>query len=286
MKSTIHFLFVLFVMNISYGQIIYEHTFTNQGSLTNPSSFNGDVIYTQTGMKYVTYNKTTTSATSTSTEVKIYDLNYILIKTIVCPNLISVYYITDKLFNSDDDIEIAYLANRWFAYPNGGGVYTYDVVIRDENSNVLLQCSDRMGAKLFKTENGDYRFIVHTYTTNTPYYYNTAINFNDGTGFVTAPYNYDVYRIVGGLLSTNQEQLYLKGGLVGHPIPTQDTLNITNNLSQGESARVEVFTMNGEKVLEKEVIGNNQEISIDVSGLSSGVYIYKLNGETLKFIKE
>jgi len=40
-----------------------------------------------------------------------------------------------------------------------------------------------------------------------------------------------------------------------------------------------------EKSNGKNVTGGNNEINLDVTALSNGVYIYKLNGQTNKFIK-
>ena len=44
--------------------------------------------------------------------------------------------------------------------------------------------------------------------------------------------------------------------------------------------------MNGKKVMEKNVVGENYEISLNISELISGVYLYRLNDQTNKFIKK
>ena len=38
--------------------------------------------------------------------------------------------------------------------------------------------------------------------------------------------------------------------------------------------------------MQKTVVGENAEINLDVTELSNGVYIYKLNGQTNRFIKK
>ena len=40
------------------------------------------------------------------------------------------------------------------------------------------------------------------------------------------------------------------------------------------------------KVLQKNVSGGSKEIDLDVTNLTRGVYIYRINGKTNKFIKE
>ncbi len=297
----------------------FEHTYTNQGRLTNHDSFDFDVIYTQTGIKYVTYNRTDTSATTTSTDVQIYDENHNLLKTITCPNLIKVYSITDKLFNNDDKLEILYQSSRFYMYLNQYPMYLNDVILRDEDGNILASLGERIGAKIYKTPAGNYKLIVHTYdnpqtasynNNNPPYYHeqdfinvkhpdfptpsqsflNSSNYFHDvdagtGAGYVTTPYSFDVYAL-SGTLSVEQEQQYLKNNMIGFPIPTQNTLNIAVNEPLETNSKIEIFNINGQKVLEKPVQAGSINVNLDVSTLSSGTYIYKLNGKSSKFIKE
>ena len=44
--------------------------------------------------------------------------------------------------------------------------------------------------------------------------------------------------------------------------------------------------MNGRKVLEKTVIGNGENIKLDISELSKGIYNYKIREFGNKFVKE
>lgn len=285
--KTILTLFSLLVIFSVKGQMTFEHTYTNGGELIT-AKFDSDVFYTQTGLRYVTYNKSVAAHLwdPTTTEIKIYDENHALLKTIICPNLARVYCITDKLFNNDDAIEILYQKTIWNSTYN---VVTSDIVLIDENANVLSQIAERIGAKIYKTVNGNYKLVVHTYNTlaapNQNYVWQELIDAATGSGYNSAPYSFDVYGL-SGTLSTQQEQQYLDNATVAFPVPTQDTLNITNNLPLGQHSKVEIFTIGGKKVLEKEVSGNNSDIQLDVSSLSSGVYLYKLNGTTSKFTKE
>lgn len=283
---------------ISNSQIILEHTYVNQGDkITNFQTFDYDVIYTQNGMNYVTYNRSNTSNTSTSTEVKIYNEEHSLLKTITCPNLVRIYSITDKLFNNDDELEILYQSSRFVALSGPYYTYAQDVILVNENGTILWQANDRIGAKLYKTPTGVYKLTVHSYNNNTIYYglpanhgeensiNGEATNANTGAGYVSTPYSYEVFGL-SGTLSTAQEHEYLKNSMVGFPVPTVDNLNITNKLPLEQNSKLEVYDLNGKKVLEKEVTSGTTDLSIDVSGLSSGTYIYKLNGISSKFTKE
>jgi hypothetical protein len=309
-------IFYLLLLSISFtnAQITLEHTYVNQGDrMTNYNSFDFDVIYTQTGMKYVTYNRVDISTTSSTTDVKIYDENHNLLKTITCPNLVKVYSITDKLFNNDDKMEILYQASRFYLY-GSRPLYINDVILRDDDGAILASFEERIGAKIYKTFTGNYKLIVHTYDNPqqtslyngnyghdldfiyVTYFQNAFINseatnpFHDadastGAGYVTRPYSFDIYALTG-TLSIEQEQQYLKNSMLGYPIPTGDSLNITNKFPLEQDSKLEVFDINGKKILEKNVVVGSKDLSIDVSGLTSGTYIYKLNGVSSKFIKE
>jgi len=74
--------------------------------------------------------------------------------------------------------------------------------------------------------------------------------------------------------------------LFGYPNPTADRIMITNPLENGENALLEVFDMNGKRIMKKNISGNETEIILDVSNLNNGTYIYKINGEANKFIKK
>ena len=303
------FYFLLLSISFTNAQINFEHTYVNQGDkMTNYNSFDFDVIYTESGMKYVTYNRTNTSSTSTSTEVKIYNEDHSLLKTVICPNLIRVYAITDKLFNNNNKIEILYQAARFTTYSNLS-IYLSDVVLRDEDGLVLFNAEERIGAKIYKTSNGSYKLIVHTYdralgfggfnfdnenlflmrvTSESGAQYNSTYfnaNASSGSGYVNIPYSYDVYGL-SGTLSNEQEHQYLKNSMIGYPIPTRDRLSISNKLPLEQDSKLEVYDMNGKKIFEKEVTAGTKDLNIDVSSFTSGTYIYKLNGVSSKFIKE
>ena len=202
------------------------------------------------------------------TELKIYNENHILEKTIICPDLIRVYCITDKLFNSDAGIEVLYDAEIYSPVWN---FRVHHVIVSDENSNILFDASDRIGARISKIMSGNYKLIVHSFNNNYYGYGDTS----NGDTMVTAPYSFDVYGI-SGTLSTEQEQQYFKNNMIAFPVPTGDTLNIANTMDPGQHSNMEVFDSSGKKIPDQEVNGDGNTLSFDVSSLSSGVYIYKL----------
>jgi hypothetical protein len=112
------------------------------------------------------------------------------------------------------------------------------------------------------------------------------ITYYDGQAqFPSVDYIFDVYSLPGTTLNT-VTNLLNEDSFFSFPNPTSNIISITNNLKSGENFPLEIFDINGKKVLEKTVTGENEEIHLDVSHLSNGIYIYKLKGMTNKFVKK
>ncbi|PZR23330.1 MAG: hypothetical protein DI539_03505 [Flavobacterium psychrophilum] len=77
-------------------------------------------------------------------------------------------------------------------------------------------------------------------------------------------------------------------GLNIYPNPAKDVLNITSEIT-GATGSYEIYNTLGQAIATGNVTFEKEQ-SIDISGLSQGIYIIKLNREgktkTLKFIKE
>ena len=70
------------------------------------------------------------------------------------------------------------------------------------------------------------------------------------------------------------------------PNPTENNSTITINLENGQNRTLEVFEINGKTVMQKNVVGQNGEINLDITVLNEGVYIYIVNGQTNRFVKK
>ncbi len=70
----------------------------------------------------------------------------------------------------------------------------------------------------------------------------------------------------------------LSAGIYIYPNPTTGSFILT--LSKGEEIRaVQIFNVLGECVLYQQLITNNQQLTLDVSSLSKGIYFIKVNSE-------
>lgn len=239
------------ITSLTFGQVTLEHSYTSE------MGYDGNnVFYTQNGISYYTFNTTTNA-------ISFYNSTHTLITTTNIPTDANyqpngIFLITDKLFNSDNSIEFILLSQNT-NYPANGLDY-WKMTLYNDAGTVIQQFGNKTVASVKKGNADTYKLVV------------------------SSPGVYDVYSLTGTL--TVQQQTLLNKSSFAFPNPTSDNITISSKLSNGETATLEVFSINGTKVVEKEITGNDTGINVDVSNLSSGVYIYKINGETNKFIKK
>jgi hypothetical protein len=95
----------------------------------------------------------------------------------------------------------------------------------------------------------------------------------------------DIYALSGSL-SLAQQEYYLNKSFIAYPNPAQESIEISNGNVVGEDTMLEVFTTQGMKVFEKKIVKGTTIITLDTSSLRSGMYIYKINGESHSFLKK
>ncbi len=248
MKKIILGLIATFGISIvSFGQVTLENSYYSK-IYSTVNGFN-----TENGLNYFTVD-------NISNQLKIYNSTHNLIKTVNIPvdanSFINhIYLPTDKLFNSDNLIEFIVHLNN--------GPTNNNMFLMNEDGIVLQQFGNKSEAKVIKSTSGVYKLDLKIYD----------------NGY------YDFIYTLTGTLSVAQQEMLGKQ-FISFPNPTENKITITNNLENGQNGTLEVFDVNGKKVIQKNVIGENGEINLDVIELSSGVYIYKLNGQTNRFIKK
>lgn len=260
-KIILSLLVTISMSSLSYCQLILEHTY-------NTSSVGGLDKYffafnTQNGLNHYTYEESTKT-------IKIYNETHSLVNTFIAPipanfKIAEVYFVTDKLFNNDNLIEFLV-----YVYNNDGTTQFSKILLFNESSTLLQEFNNRSFAGIHKTNNDVYKLILRKNPMYDEPLGSTAI--------------LDVYTLPG-TLSINQQGLLSKS-FIAFPNPTDGTIKIASKLISGEITTVEVFDSSGKKVINKNVSGGFGEITLDVSNLSSGIYIYRIKGETGKFIKK
>lgn len=197
----------------------------------------------------------------TNNEIKFYDSSHNLIKTIAIQlknnwELLYIYLISDKLFNDDSKIEFIVKSRQ----PNVG--FT-NLTIFNEDGLEIMEFELVNDFKLIKTPENTYKLITTSFFTNNKI-------------------DYKVYGL-SGTLDVSQESLFLKE-IIQYPNPTSNKLYLKNMNLKNNEELLEIFTSDGKKIMAKKLLRN--ESYIDVSGLSKGVYYYKIGQYSNKFIKE
>lgn len=175
-----------------------------------------------------------------------------------------LYFATDKLFNSDSKIEILIGSKN----QNQTSI-TRKMLLFNEDGNVIFDFGHKFKANVFKGKNNNFKLM-------------TSISGSNGANPTVS---YDIYSL-GGTLSVSQEFFLNKQKIVSFPNPASQKINITNPFKNNKKEKIEVYDINGRKVLEKGFIGNGQNIELDISKLSNGVYNYKIREYGNKFVKE
>ncbi len=69
------------------------------------------------------------------------------------------------------------------------------------------------------------------------------------------------------------------GDILLYPNPCQDRFTIRQALPGNESFRLEIFTIDGRKLLSQQFSSNQAETEIDVSLLKTGIYLWQIKGQ-------
>lgn len=254
-KITFLLLTNLFIYSYSYSQATLEHTYSSGIQKSDMSGVLG--FNTAGGLKFYTFNRTTNL-------VEIYNQSHVLETSFTIPldagHFLSEFiFVTDKLFNSDNQIEFLYKSYKI-------GDSSNRKIYLSNDAGVLLQSfPGKYYAGVVKDNSNNYKLIIAASEQNP----------------ATNAYDYDVYGLTG-TLSTEQQDILTKKAVV-FPNPSNNVINISNTSNTGRASTLQIFSTDGKKVLEEKHA--EEEIKIDVSTLQNGVYIYKLGDKSGKFIK-
>jgi hypothetical protein len=253
MKKKLLYLLIA-ISSISFGQTL-ENTYTSSGYTDNDNLFSSFNANGET--KYYTLDYSTN-------QIKIFTSTHNLEKTISVTlesgyEMEGLYLPTDKLFNTDSKIEFIVESRRESPYQTNYTVF-------NEDGNNLFNFESVDTFNLIKTIQNDYKLLIYK---------------SLGSGSHT----FSVYAL-SGTLSDNQQDLLKREKIIGFPNPSSKIINITNPLKNNENEKIQVFDINGRKVLEKKIIGNGENIELDISVLSKGIYNYRIREFGNKFVKK
>ena len=242
---------VLFTMGLAImAQPVFEKTYTESATICVLESL-GEVYYS---MDVVTQ------------QCHIYTLDHTLYKSIPIPTpegyyLADVQYVSEKLFNDDNLVELVYSYTK-FNQTETSYFYTYETKLVNENGTVLLTIP-RAG---------------HTNIIETP---------DDGKKFLVYEYNYSVipyrtYTHVYSLPESATKSADYTISAIGlgnaYPNPASQQVSIPVQLPEGiHSGTLELFDVNGQMTMSYPVTGTSGHLTLPAYDLIPGTYIYHLN---------
>lgn len=255
--KTLKLLFFLFFLLgfrlLSFGQTLEKTYSTLAGYTEEPPNY---AFFANSEMHYFTLSIDKNSNTNF---IKFYNSSHQELKsTSISVNdvldLEDIELLSDKLFNSDSKIE--FIALIWVDNER------YNYKLYNEDGDELFDFGNGFNHKLYKDHNNNYKLLVS--------------DFDNGE---------QTYRVYGlsGTLSSAQEDILLSK-VNTFPNPSSGIINITN--LKTNNGVVDVFTLNGQKVLSNKINKSLGNVSLDISSLSAGVYFYKIGSTSRKFIKK
>jgi hypothetical protein len=246
MKKSLVLLFAIFISYYEINaQINLEHTFDG-----TPSAF----FYTPSQMMYVF---------RTDNNISFYNENYTFYKAvnIPTPSGYSIYQIfgySTILFNSDNLVEFYVTFNKDDYTDNIGKIF-------NDNGVIIKTFSSSIIGSYWKTMNNGYRLNVYRY--------------------ITIPDNYvtEVYSLPGTIVSLNESA---ESNILINPFPNPavNEIFLPYKLDGTETADMLIFNSDG-KLIDKFRIGDRfDKISLNTSSYLPGIYIYKYENKSNKFI--
>ncbi len=248
-----------------YSQVTLDKEFTISNSV-------GGCLFTinldVSGFKYVVLRELHRFDNDT---VMFYNPDYSIFKEIIIADSLTdpnrKYYFSEKLFDNDNEIEYIACNERSFKY---------NTYIIDENGEVEQTFKDCSIPYKYSTPNS----TPEEFSFNQDFIYSIG----DQTKMIlyknTYSFDriYNIYNLPGQLIGI-QESDNSNNSRVINAYPNPTSHKITFELpNDSKMATIEIFNSNGTNVKSFNVDNTFGKLLVDVSGMSSGLYIYKITG--------
>lgn len=239
-------------------QIDLEHKYEQQGIYTT-------VQLANSGFKYVLFDNAGSSA-----QIKLYNVNHSLWKTIDVPNAPTNYwvgevkYISESLFDLDNKIECLVVYRHQSADSE-------HIKIINENGTVIKDLPNRQLARIVSTAPNTFKLLVNDYS---PYPNNGA----------------EVYSLPGTTtnLGVSDNEAQLTG--FAYPNPSSQFITLPYKLNGANKGVLNVYNLNGQIIETFNIDSVFDTILLDVSNYAAGMYRYGVfvNGmeTTSSFLKQ
>ncbi|MBW8049187.1 MAG: T9SS type A sorting domain-containing protein [Cytophagales bacterium] len=222
------------------------------------------------GHKYLQYDLT-------NQIVKLYNLDHSIFKTILLPTLqpatqnLSISYISENLFNTDNLIEILCWKRNWqptswivggsvkIINENGSVVFLQDsMVVVEQRSTTFYGYNDK-SSFIYNTTNGT-KLILYSYKTN-------------DEGFKVFSLPGTLMASIKNINSDNLEDKFV------FPNPANSNITIPYELTESSFAILTIYDTNGKEIQNLKIDKTFKNVFVDVSKFQNGVYLYTIKNE-------
>ena len=175
--------------------------------------------------------------------------------------LYDLKYVTNHLFDDDDEVEVCYTYYEYFSSEEYSEYTTK--VINADGSEIVSIPGASYATLMTVSEEGDYKFVAYVYD----YSVSSAVQ-------ETRVYNLPGQSTAAVGLNDNV------GESRAYPNPADDQVTLTYDIpSRSANAVLKVFTTSGKKVAEMPLSTTAQKLNLNTSGIEAGTYIYRIEAD-------
>ncbi len=265
MKYLLIILFTAFITHHSNAQITLEQSYADGQGLSI-------IKLENSGQKYLQYDLT-------NQIVKLYNLDHSIFKTISLPTLqpstqlLSISYISENLFNSDNLIEILCFKKNWLptTVTTSG-----EVKVINENGNVIFSGDSMVVVEQRST-------TYYGYDDKCPFIYNTT----NGTKMILYSYKssdkeFKVYSLPGTLVASIKQINDINLQQLPFPNPTNNNITIAYQLPLNKQGKLIINDLSGKIILEYSIDNTFDNVIIETNSLASGNYFFSIYSDNQK----
>ncbi len=261
----------------TYGQINLIHTFENNVGFTS-GLIDGEVNIFSESYPYPigTYHFTEVDAENNTYTVRIYNGNFTLQSNktyyLSAPEgySLSSAYPTRKLFNSDDKYEflVSLRKKDYTSYDNE----SQRLILEDENGGVIKDFGTAYSISPY--------YFIHVVNNQRRYMITKSVYDENKESKTTT----EIYSVPGSGIPSGRIDQSAEYRTPPYPNPTNYTIFLPYLLKSGDFAIMNIYSINGQLIEQKQIGYDFDKIELDVSAFPKGIYLYEVNGQSNKFV--